>query len=514
MKRVFAILLVAFTCVGLSAAPNSGLPADVESALRDRLCPQPKSVEFRRGDFLLDKTAHVQIATVEPLGDAQKTKIKAALKKYWKCEPNVAFSKTPPKDFGREGYAVKVGDTLSISAKDAVGVGQGLKTLRQLAEAARDGNGYVLPHCDIRDEASLEFRGMHICIFPETTLKHLEKIVRLASYYKFNYIVLEPWGVFPYKSHPEFAYADKKLDRAEFKKLINLCRELGITPIPQISILGHGSQSRVLSSKHAVLANYPEMERHFEPYGWSYCMTNPDTEKILKDLVAEIWEFYGKPPYIHFGCDEAYDMGTCHSCRKHPISELLAAHLKKFDKFAKQLGTRPIIWHDMLLDRQDARWGYHVASGNAEIAKALGKLPKNIVIADWEYGGIGGDIKKFSSPKYFKKEGFDVLVSPWNNESGIISLAKTACEDKLLGTLQTTWHHLNSAKSYLLFFRTAADCAWNGGDSKLRRTKRDALALPMQRALWQTGSDMEKIPYEANGNSVRQISYDMPFTEY
>lgn len=164
MKRAFAILLLAFTCVGVSAAPNSGLPADAESALRDRLCPQPKSVEFRRGDFLLDKTAHVQIATVEPLGDTQKAKIKTVLKKYWKCEPNVAFSKIPPKDFGREGYAVKVGDTLSISAKDAVGVGQGLKTLRQLAEAARGGGGYILPHCDIRDEAALEFRGMHICI--------------------------------------------------------------------------------------------------------------------------------------------------------------------------------------------------------------------------------------------------------------------------------------------------------------------------------------------------------------
>ena len=215
MKRVFAILLTVFSCVGLPAAPNSGLPEDVESDLRDRLCPQPKSVEFRRGDFLLDKTAHVQIATVEPLGPSQKAKIKAVFRKYWKCEPNVAVSKIPPKDFGREGYALKVGDTLSISAKDSVGVEQGLKTLRQLAEAARDGNGYVLPHCDIRDEASLQFRGMHICIFPETTIGQLEKMVRLASHYKFNYIVLEPWGVFPYKSHPEFAYADKKLDRDE-----------------------------------------------------------------------------------------------------------------------------------------------------------------------------------------------------------------------------------------------------------------------------------------------------------
>ena len=116
--------------------------------------------------------------------------------------------------------------------------------MHQNGEAASDGIGFVFQKARIRDFAALGFRGIHLCIFPETTIEQLEKYVRLASYYKFNYVVIEPWGVFPYKSHPEFAYADKKIDPVKFKKLINLCYELGITQIPQAIILGHSTQCR------------------------------------------------------------------------------------------------------------------------------------------------------------------------------------------------------------------------------------------------------------------------------
>lgn len=139
-------------------------------------------------------------------------------------------------------------------------------------------------------------------------------------------------------------------------------------------------------------------------------MTSACAEKILKDLIAEIYEFYGKPPFIHLGCDEAYDMGTCYSCRSHKISDLLAEHLTKFNNYVNTLGARAIIWHDMLLDRSDPRWGYHVASGNAEIAKALEKLPKNIIIADWQYGKPDSKKGSFSTPVHFKNAGNEVIV--------------------------------------------------------------------------------------------------------
>ena len=509
MKRLFFILTLAGTLFSLTpawAAPESKADTKTKETMLDRLCPQPKEAEFFEGNYLLEPNARVAITTEKELSEAEKSEIRNIFFKYWKFAPLIDFSKkTENANLGDEGYLINIGSFLSIDGKDATGVKQSLKTLRQLAEASRNGDGFVFQNARIKDFATLKFRGIHLCIFPETTIEQLEKYIRLASYYKFNYVVIEPWGVFPYKSHPEFAYADKKLDPAKFKKIINLCYELGITPIPQVSVLGHGTQSRISTAKHAVLANHPELENIFELYGWSYCMTSKKAEKILKDLLAEIYEFYGKPPFFHIGCDEAYDMGTCYSCSKQNITELLTSHLVKFNKYVNSLGARTIIWHDMLLDRADPRWKNHVAMGNAEMAKALETLPKNIIIADWQYSYQDKNQMKFATPKHFKDAGHDVIVCPWEVNKGILALAKTAKDDNLFGFLETTWHHLYGTKRFFSFFYASGDAAWNGG-APLRDTGSVRMGMPMLKHLWQIGSDMKDIPYEANGNSEKQIS--------
>lgn len=508
MKSVLtAIMIGSMACIAtLCAAQTTGIDEKYEATLRDKLCPQPKEVKFFDGNCLLEKASRVAISTEKTLSENEKQSIKKIFSQYWKFVPEIDFGvKAENGKLGMEGSSVKIGGNITIDAVDANAVKQALKTLRQLGESSRNGDGFVFQNAEIKDFATLKFRGIHLCIFPETTIEQLEKYVRLASYYKFNYVVLEPWGVFPYKSHPEFAYAEKRLDPVKFKKLIDLCWELGITPIPQVSILGHGSQSRISTQKHAVLANNPDMENVFEVFGWSYCMTSPKAEKILKDLLAEVYEFYGKPPFFHLGCDEAYDMGTCYSCREHDIAELLTAHLKKFNKYVNSLGARSIIWHDMLLDRKDPRWKNHVACGNADMAKALNTLPKDIIIADWQYSYQDKKQTKFATPKHFKDAGHDVLVCPWEVNTGILALAKTADEDKLFGMLETTWHHLYGTRHFFSYFYASGDATWNGG-KPLRDSKYVREGLPMLKHLWQIGSDMKNISYDANGNSEKQIT--------
>lgn len=124
----------------------------------------------------------------------------------------------------------------------------------------------------------------------------------------------------------------------------------------------------------------------YEPIGWSYCMSSEKSEKILKDLIAELHELFGNPPYFHIGCDEAYDMATCYKCRSQNPVSLFVGHLDKFRKFLLARGARTIIWHDMLLDREDPRWAGKIATGNQKTAEALGAFDKSIVIADWQYG--------------------------------------------------------------------------------------------------------------------------------
>lgn len=196
-----------------------------------------------------------------------------------------------------EGYGLEVsGRGMKISARDFDGARHALKTARQLAEAGRDGDGYYIQACKISDFPALAFRAMHLCIYPETTPADLEKRVRLAAYYKFNYVVLEPWGTFPFESHPELSFFNKAFSRSELRRIVDLAYSLGITPIPQLTVLGHASGGTNEGGKHAILTRSPKMAELLEPHGWSWCMSNPRAVKLLEEAVAEMHEFFGNPP--------------------------------------------------------------------------------------------------------------------------------------------------------------------------------------------------------------------------
>lgn len=462
-------LAAAFAAFGAGLFAAQPIDARGNDFLRTRLCPVPKECKFFNEYYALRQNAPVKIAAAKKLEKADAARLAQILKSYFGFEVNLEDSAKPENaSLGNEGYAITIGsEGISIDAVDFGAARQALKTIRQMAETERDGKDWVFAHCKIKDFASLKFRGIHICMFPETTMANLQKFVRLAAYYKFNYIVLEPWGTFPFKSHPEFSFPGETKDRAQMKKLIELCRELGITPIPQFSVLGHASQARLFSGKHAVLTHAPELADIYEPLGWSYCMSSERGEKILKELIAELHEFFGNPPFFHLGCDEAFEKATCYKCRQHNPSALFVKHLKKFSEFLKGRGARAIIWHDMLLDEKDPRWKNEVATGDAVMAEALKTLSRDIIIADWQYSYRDKKQTFFPTPIHFKNAGFDVIVCPWEVKSGVYALAKTAQENNLFGYMETTWHHLSKTSGFDTMFYHAANAAWNGAAAKM-----------------------------------------------
>lgn len=480
-----------------------------EDFIKSRLSPLPKKSQFFNEYYTLNDDDVIAISTTKKLSDKQKDYLEDTLETYFGFEIDVKNAENADNaNLGEEGYKIVVDKNgINILAKDFVGARQSLKTLRQMSEVERDGKGRVFAHCNIVDYATLSFRGIHLCMFPETSIESLEKYIRLASYYKFNYVVIEPWGTFPFKSHP-FAFQDKQKDRAKLKRLIDLCWDLGITPIPQFSVLGHATQARVMAGKHAVLSASPEYADMFEPLGWSYCMKSKKAEKVLKELVAEIHEFYGKPAFFHLGCDEAYEMGTCYKCRQHNKSELFVEHLKKFSDYTKSLGARAIIWHDMLLDKKDPRWKKDVACGDATTANALKTLSRDIIIADWQYSYRDKKQTFFPTSIHFKEAGFDVIVCPWEVKTGVYALAKSAKDNKLFGFLETTWHHVYSTKMDLMFYQ-AGNAAWNGGEPVIEGNYA-AHRIQVSRHIIDVENDGKLSKYEVQGKARYQVHIDMP----
>lgn len=475
--------------------------------LSDRLIPVPKEIRFEDGpDYLIRNSCPVQLNVWESAQVREETV--DCFKTFWNAVPEIVLTRNRTAEkMNHDAYKINVTENeLSITARSLNGVRNALKTLRQLAEVIRGTekvSGYILVQCMIHDEPAMPFRSIHLCIFPETSLWDIEKQIRLAAYYKFNYAVIETWGVFPFESHPEFCWADRKIDKAELRRLILLGKKLGITLVPQLNLLGHASASRASTGKHAVLDFNPALQPLFEPEGWAWCISNPETRRIQTDLVSELYDFYDRPPFFHIGCDEADSIAVCRECRRRVLKDLLRDHIVYFHDLLRERGARIIMWHDMLLERHDKRWYGYVANAlpKHEISGLYKELPHDIIIADWQYGYKAkedGPEPEWPTSKFFKNEKFDVIVCPWSNFRGTKSLGQFAAQEHLTGLLATTWHTCHG-EQLARIYSCAAHAAWNPAADRL------GSLLPPSFHMRQTGWDMGIREYEKTGFCQNQV---------
>ena len=337
--------------------------------------------------------------------------------------------------------------------------------MRQLAESERGvlkSTCSLLPLVTVDDEPALAFRGIHLCWFPETPIWEIEKNIRMAAYYKFNYAVIESWGMIRLESHPEYCWDEFAVDKAEVSRLVKLAASLGLTLIPQLNLFGHATSSRCGSGKHMLLDRHPEYASLFEPDGWTWCIANPAARQYLTELAIELHDLFDKPPFFHIGCDEAYNAGSCSLCRDNYPAKL-KAHLLYFHSLFAERGARVMMWHDMLLNRDDPRWnGYTFAdipqctANSIRIAERYHHLRLAVLLSEKD-----GNEPDWPTSHFFKQAGFDVLVCPWLERRGIKSLGSLAKKEKLFGMLETTWHWYRGSFRKETLFAIAANAAWH-----------------------------------------------------
>lgn len=415
---------------------------------------------------------------------------------------------------GDESYELTAsGSNVLIRANGLAGIRHAMQTLRQTAIARRGTErteGWVLPELTVRDRPALAFRGIHLCWFPGVSVRTMERLVRLAAAYKFNYAVIEPWGVYRWKSHPKMCWHDASVTQSDVRHLVEVGRDLGITLCPQLNVYGHAAMSRFIGGKHATLDRSGDLAPLFEPVGgWNWCLTNPETRRILWELVAELCEAFGNPPYFHIGCDEA-QKPSCPNCRMVDRAVLVGDHIAGIAAFLRNRGVRAMMWHDMLLDKSDSRWEGFYAFGDASSPRLVERLPKDIVICDWYYGGreqgffgkLFGAGADYPTMDYFRTCGFEFLTCPFDNYNWIdqqVGYARTA---KALGMLYTTWHRA-CGKGFAYSTFVAANAGWG-----VQRTGwTGAFArLVVATHLRQVGWDMGSPTYEETGFVSEDVS--------
>ena len=432
-----------------------------------RVVPPPQSIVVKDEAFykLADK-CRLQVAS--PLAPETGAKIvRDFFQACWNVVPELQWS-NGGENLSPAAYSLKTTQTLcEIATGDADGLRNALKSLRQLAESERGVptlSHHIVPCVQIDDYPKMEFRGVHLCWFPETAIWEIEKQIRLAAYYKFNYLVLESWGMIKLESHPEFCWDEFAVCKQEIRRLVELGKELGVTLFPQFNLFGHATASRCGTGKHVLLDRHPEYASLFEPDGWTWCVSNPHTRRYLDEIVTELHELFDNPPYFHIGCDEAYNAGSCSICGDN-YPEKLQAHIEHYHALLATRGTRVMMWHDMLLCRDDPRWDGYIVCGHSEMGmeNLYAQLPKDIIICDWQYGypEVDGKAPQWPTLLFFKEAGFDVLACPWLERHGTQSLGQCVAQQNLFGLLQTTWHRSSGSHRMESLFLVAAKAAWN-----------------------------------------------------
>ena len=431
---------------------------------------------------------------------------------FGKNAPDVKAGSAALKPAGDpEAYAASVDENgVKIAANTLAGTRWAAYTLRQLVLAKRGTfktEGYIIPKLSITDRPHLAFRAVHLCWFPETRPQQIERAIRLAALLKFNYAIIEPWGMYKSEKHPWWGWPQANMTKAEVRRLVKIGRDIGITLIPQINCYGHASASRGCTIKHAVLDLHPEYEPLFEPCppnggrafcdGWSWCLSNPEAQRVLRELIAEMHENFGNPPFFHIGCDEAFGAQTCPACVKHPKDELLLKHISGIAAFVRSRGAQAMMWHDMLLDAGDPRWKGFIKFGSKATASILDRLPKDIVICDWQYcySSLNKPLKEWPTMTHFKKHGLPVAGCAWTNDKAIKAMADHIVKIGGFGFIETTWHHLRG-KNWENMYKGAAFAAWGSPVSH---------GVSFQRSLRLVGHDMKVTDYLDTGHINNQI---------
>ena len=360
-----------------------------------------------------------------------------------------------------DAYAISVTEAgVCVKGADDLGLLHGCYTLLQMIHPVCTQVGaenLQIACAEVHDRPAFGLRSMHICIFPETTLTVVEKTIRLAAFMKYTHLVIEFWGSLKLDSFPEMAWAECSYTKEEFKPMIDLCHTMGLEVIPMSNHLGHASQSRGCAGRHAILDQNPRLALMFEPDGWTWCLSNPLVHEKLRAVRAELIEFCGEGSYFHLGCDEAVSFATCPLCREKDRTQMLADYLNGLAEELAQQGRRGIIWGDQLLDA--TVWKSPIIAfsrPDQQTHLALEKLDRRLIIADWQYN-ITDPVSPSSD--HFKANGFDVLICPWDAAQNAVSMHAAADKQGLMGTMDTTWHHMDPM---LKMMPELGGSAWTG----------------------------------------------------
>ncbi len=319
-----------------------------------------------------------------------------------------------------EGYELRTGRGVSITASSPAGFFYGVQTLRQMLRPGNAGSPLTVPAgLEIRDEPRFRWRGLMVdCCRHFFTVGELKQVLDMMASLKLNTFHWhltedQAWRI-EIRKYPELTEigawrdsvgfglettsttryrADGKYGgfytRQDVRDIIAHAAARHITVVPEIELPGHST---------AALCVYPELGCTGGPYTMPdrggifpevYCAGNDKTIRFLEDVLDEVADLFPSQ-YIHVGGDECPKdrWSSCTKCqdriRAHGLKdehELQSWVVQRMERHLSKRGKRLIGWDEIL----------------------EGGLAPNATVMSWR--GVKGGVAAAVS-------GHDVVMSP------------------------------------------------------------------------------------------------------
>jgi hypothetical protein len=355
-----------------------------------------------------------------------------------------------------EGYKIKIfpGGVEIYSAADA-GTYYAIQTLKDLAAIY----GTKLPCCNIEDWPDFKRRGVYLdCsrgkVPKLSTLKALA--VRLA-HWKINELQLYIENVFTFKKHSEIGKGYSPFTPDEILELQSHCKKHHIRLVGSLASFGHLEKILALP-EYQHLGEMPGFRGY--PGGTTLCPIDPGSIKLVGELYSEFVPLFEAEDF-NVCCDETWELGKGRSKKiadRIGTGKVYLDFLLKIHRLCQKYGKRMNLWADIVL----------------KYPQMLKKLPKDIVLLNWEYEQNGKNIYR---TKKLAKAKLPFMVCPgtsgWlthgtrlpNSMGNVTNFAEQGRKFGAEGLLNTDWGdngHRNFLGVSLHSFAHGAAHSWNG----------------------------------------------------
>ncbi len=353
-----------------------------EESQFSKLLVPVKKVSFRKGffrwpvQFVLASPNTVDILPLEQLAsDLKKQSVRTRIDRnaFGPASLRVYRDNKITND---EAYQIIIlADGVEIFAKADAGAYYAVQTLRDLVSIY----GKVLPACIIEDWPDFRRRGVyHDCSRGKVPkLETLKELVKWLAHWKINELQLYVENVFTFKQHPGIGKGFSPFTPEEILSLQDYCKLHHIRLVGSLASFGHFE--KILSlPKYSHLGEMPGFRGFLG--GTTLCPIDSSSIKLVSELYREFIPLFQSEDF-NVCCDETWELGKGRSKKRAEhigTGGVYLEFLLKIYRLCEKYGKRMNAWADIVLKYPDL----------------IGKLPRDMVLLNWEYEKDGTHIKR------------------------------------------------------------------------------------------------------------------------